>query len=188
MEALRKIETQFESEIFFKLIKGGLYMTAKKQQRTEDFWIFCHSTFWSTENFSTAEQEKFKQLIADHFEGCENVNKKFRELVQRAVMAKRYIRRKSTRYIAKPIDWFNIHFKTGLSGTEKWYRQVVDQRKTVPHYNEGIKLLAKAVLDYSKDQNPFEVEYYRNELIQHKQNDLLFLYTNFIVHKEFINC
>lgn len=187
MEAARKINEQFETEIFLKLIKGGLYQTAKKQQRINDFWIFCHSTFWSTENFTSEEQEKFKQLIADHFKGCDNPNKKFKELVQRAVMAKRYIQRRSGRYIAKPIDWFNIYFKTGLSGTEKWYREMIIQRVTVPHYNEGIKLLAKAVLDYSKDENPFEVEYYRNEFIKNKQTTLLFLYTNFIMHKEFIN-
>ena len=187
MDAAKKINEEFETTILLKVIKGGLYETARKQQRINDFWIFCHSTFWSTENFSKEEQEKFKQLIEAHFEGCESVNKKFRELVERAAMAKRYIKRRWWRYIVKPAEWLNINYKFGLSGTESWYKEVAIQRVTVPEYNEGIKLLSKAVLDYSKDQNPFEVEYYRNEFIKAKQNDLLFLYTNFIMHMEFIN-
>lgn len=187
MEALRKINTEIETEIHLRVVRGGLCPPSKKDARISHFWTFCHSTFWSTENFSVEEVEKFKALIAEHFKDGEKVNYKFKQLVERATLAKRYVKRKWWRFITKPMNWLDIDFKFGLAGTESWYKDVLFQRMFQPDHNEGIKLLAKAVLDYSKDQNPYEVEYYRNEFIKLRQNDLLFLYTNFIMHMEFIN-
>src|SRR6202007_2144375 len=105
MEEERKINTELETEVILKLIKGGLYQPSKKETRINHFWVFCHSTFWSTQNFSEKEVEKFKALIAEHFKDNEKVNHKFKELVERATMAKRYIKRRWWRYITKPMDW-----------------------------------------------------------------------------------
>lgn len=185
MEAARKLEEEIVNQLL-QIVYGDKYLSPLKKKRINDLWDICYATIWPKENFSKTEIETFKVLIADHFIGSENADEKFAELIERVVLAKRYINRRQGRYISKPIDWLNIHFKTGLQGTEKWYKQVTDQRKTVPHYNEGIKLLSEALLSFSKHQKTNEIEQYREEFIKQKQHDLLFYYTNAIMHLLFI--
>ncbi len=185
MEAVRKLEDQI-TENFMKIIYGDKYLSPVKRKRINDFWDFCHAQFWPCQNFTEQEKQKFKELITDHFTG-DDANKKFIELIERAILAKRYIKRRSGRYIAKPIDWLNIHFKFGLSGTANWYQELVKQRKTVPHYNEAVTFLARAVLSFCKNLNSQEVEAVRNQLIEDRQYDLLNMYNRAIIHFVFIN-
>ena len=185
MEAARKLDQEI-AETVLQIIYGDKYISPLKRKRINAFWDFCYATFWSNQNFSEAEKEKFRELIADHFAGADDPNQKFIELVERAILAKRYIRRSPSRYIAKPMDWLNISFKKGLSGTVNWYKEVNEQRKTVPHYNEGIAVLANAILDFSKFARQQQIAEYRNHLIKMDQFDLLFLYQNAIIHLLFI--
>jgi hypothetical protein len=185
MEAARKLDQEI-AESVLQIIYGGKYISPLKRKRINAFWDFCYATFWSNQNFAEAEKEKFKELIADHFAGVDDPNQKFIELVERAVLAKRYIRRRSSRYITKPIDWLNINFKKGLSGTASWYKELNEQRKTVPHYNEGIAVLANGILDFSKFGRSQQITEYRKHLIKMEQYDLVFLYQNAIIHLLFI--
>jgi hypothetical protein len=182
-----KTELQKETIITFRVIRGGLYSHSIREKRVNDFWTFCHSTFWSNELFTEEEQQEFKMLIADHFKDGKDADEVFFQLLQRATLAKRYIKRRSTRYISKPSDWLNINFKKGLAGTENWLKEVEDQRLTVPTYNEGIELLAEAILSWTKKGNADDVMNYREKFIVSKQFDLLFLYTNAIMHFQYIN-
>src|SRR5437868_6598554 len=135
MSAARKLQNQgLPKSPQLRIIFGGLH-TGKKQKRINDFWVFCHSTFWSRENFTESQQEDFKHLIAEHFRRGTDVDTTFRELIQRAILAKRYVRRGPGRYMPKPADWLNVHFARGLSGTASWYSELAEQRKTVPSYN-----------------------------------------------------
>jgi len=62
---------------------------------------------------------------------------------------------------------------------------VEEQRKTVPHYNEGISLLAKAVYKNSVKTNLLGMLKYRRELIALKQYDLLQVYMNSILFSHY---
>jgi hypothetical protein len=186
MNTARKIENQ-NAITLLKLIKGGLFPPTKLENLIEDFWLFCHAALWNTETFSDEETEEFKKLIAEYFKYCKNPEQKFKELVERVCLVKRYVSRRNTRYISKPIDWLNIHYKNGLAGTKSWYLNVEKQRATVPHYNEGIALLAKAVLKYSEDRNILDMLYFRRELIALKQHDLLQIYMNAVMHIQYFN-
>lgn len=184
MEAVRKLDEQI-AESFLRIIYGEKYMSPVKMKRINDFWDFCHAQFWPCQNFTEMEKAKFKELIAEHFDG--DADEKFIELVQRAILAKRYIKRRVGRYVAKPIDWLNINFRYGLSGTAYWYQEIMEQRETVPHYNEAIEFLAKAILSFCKHTNPQEIEEVRNQLIENRQYDLLNMYNRAIIHFLFIN-
>lgn len=191
MSALRKIQTKKETKSknvsHLRVIKGGLFPTSKREKRIEQFWLFCQATFWNTGQFTDAQVGEFKTLISEHFKGSKNVDKTFKQLAERVCLAKRYVSRRKGRYISKPIDWLNINYKNGLAGTASWYKEVETQRETVPHYNEGILLLSRAVLNYCEKRNILDILLYRKELIKLKQHDLLQIYMNTIMHIQYFN-
>lgn len=191
MSAIKKIQTKREIKNthvpHLKVVKGGLFPTTKREKRIEQFWLFCHATFWNTQQFSDAEITEFKLLIREHFKRNKNVDATFKQLVERVCLAKRYVTRKKGRYISKPIDWLNINYKNGLAGTASWYKVVQEQRETVPHYNEGIALLAKSVYKYCETRNILDMLINRKELIRLKQHDLLQIYMNTIMHIQYFN-
>jgi hypothetical protein len=186
MSALKK-QIEQETQFQFQIIRGGLYSPTKREKRINDFWTFCHSTFWSKEIFTESQEDEFRKLIAVYFVKGKDSNETFCQLVQRAVLAKRYVKRRKSRYIAKPADWLNINYKKGLKGTEAWYNDVEQQRLTVPSYNEGIELLSEAILSWARKRNILDVPAYREKFIELKQFDLLFLYTNAVMHYQYIN-
>jgi hypothetical protein len=187
MNTAKKNEAAETVDFLLRIIYGDKYVAPIKKKRINDFWAFCHSTFWGNENFTPEQIEEFKSLIAEHFKGAHDINAKFLELVERAVLVKRYLRRREGRYIAKPADWFNINFMFGLSGTARWYKELAEQRKTVPHYNEGIGMLAAAILQYSMHRKTSDVTSQREQLIAAKQIDLAQLYMNAVVFMDHLN-
>ncbi len=159
----------------------------KREIRIEQFWQFCQAALWSTREFNYAEIKEFKMLIGEHFKRNQNPDKVFKQLVERACLAKRYISRKNGRYISKPVDWLNINYKNGLIGTKGWYKEVQEQRKTVLHYNEGIALFAQAVYSYCDSRNILGIDSFRKEMIRLRQYDLLQMYTNTIIQIQYFN-
>lgn len=186
MNTARKTEAEETVDFFLRIIYGDKYYAPIKRKRINDFWSFCHSTFWPNENFTQEQVNEFKALIADHFKGAKDINGKFKELIERAALVKRYLRRREGRYISKPADWLNINFLFGLSNTARWYKELTEQRKTVPHYNEGIAYLAEAILSYSKYRKPQEVAKWREAFIADKHTDLMQLYMNAVAYMDHI--
>jgi hypothetical protein len=191
MSALKKIreKTELKSTRFphLKVIKGGRSLRTRREKRIEQFWLFCQATFWNTQLFSDAQVTEFKTLIGEHFKESKNSDKTFKKLVERVCLAKRYVTRKQGRYVSKPVDWLNINYKNGLTATASWYEAVEEQRKTVPNYNEGILILAGAMLNYCKRRNILDILHYRKQLIDLKQYDLLQIYMNSILHIDYLN-
>lgn len=191
MSAIKKIQTKSEVKnrpaSHLRVVKGNLFPRTTREKRIEQFWLLCHATFWNGQQFTDAETCEFKELIAEHFKRNRNVDAVFKQLVERVCLAKRYVTRKKGRYISKPIDWLNINYKNGLAGTASWYKDVVAQRETVPHYNEGISLLAKAVYKFCETRNVLDILNYRKDLIRLKQQDLLQIYMNTIMHVHYFN-
>lgn len=189
MSVARKTKSGIGKQNHAKLniIKGGLYPYTKKEIAAENLWLFCQASLWNTQLFSDEEITEFKNLIAEHFSGSRNIEKTFKQLVERVCLAKRYLSRRKGRYISKPIDWLNINYKNGLAGTAGWYAIVEEQRKTVPHYNEGISLLAKGVFKFCENKSILDMLQYRKELIQLKQHDLVQTYMNTIMHVQYFN-
>lgn len=188
MTAVRKIQTRKRThKSHLRVVRGGQYSSTKKERRIEQFWLFCNACLWNNQQFEESEVTEFKKLIGEFFKNCKDADAKFKQLVQRACLAKRYVTRRSGRYISKPIDWLNINYKNGLAGTASWYKQVQEQRKSVPHYNEGISTLANAVLDFSQTRNVLAVPNFRSELLKQKQSDLAQIYMNTIMHIHYLS-
>ena len=82
---------------------------------------------------------QFENLIAEHFNTLKKPTKVFEEIIERVCLAKRYVNRKRGRYLSKPIDWLNISYHKGLSGTEGWYQEVCLQCQLhIAHYVFGL--------------------------------------------------
>ncbi len=182
MSAQRKIKA---SPLHLKIVKGG--KSDPINSVIDNTWIFIHAALWDQEEFSNKEIEQFKQLIAEHYHFSENSQSVFEELIERVCLAKRFIKRRQGRYVAKPIDWLNIHYYAGLAGTQGWYNEVCLQRITVPDYNKGLTLLAKAILKYLQEPTAKTILSYRKKLIAEKQFDLLQIFNNTIVQFQINN-
>ena len=197
MYVVKKQQTQSENNFVqtplqnttptLTVIRGGLFQPSIVELYSENFWLVCKAAFWNTQLFIEAEEQEFKILIAAYFEGSKNFRVTFEQLVERVCLTKRYLTRKKSRYISKPIDWLNINYANGLSSTADWYKLVEQQRKLVPHYNEGIALFAEAIYNYTQRKSTLEILYYRKELIHLKQHDLLQIYMNCIMHIHYLN-
>lgn len=177
MSAQRKIKA---SPSHLKIVKGG--KSDPMNSVIDNTWMFIHAALWPHEEFTHKEEEQFKMLISEHYNYSENPNSVFEELIERVCLAKRFIKRKPGRYIAKPIDWLNIHYYAGLTGTVAWYNEVCIQRATVPSYNHGLTVLAKAITKYLQEPTVKTIVCHRKKLIAEKQFDLLQIFNNTIIH------
>lgn len=149
-------------------------------------WKTAQSALWNHIAFTQNEQEEFKQLLEEHFQNNKHAKRNFKELVERICLAKRYVARKRGRYISKPIDWLNIHYHNGLVGTAIWLEEVKDQRKKVPHYNEGITTVANGILKFIESPNIMVFHRYRKMLIEQNQRDLLQIYYNTVLNLQYL--
>ena len=182
MTAVRKIKTVTPH---LRVIKGG--KSSPKNNTVENTWIFIHAALWNNNEFSYKEETQFQNLIADHYNTFKNQPKVFEEIIERVCLAKRYVNRKRGRYLSKPIDWLNINYHKGLTGTEGWYKEVCVQRISVPEYNAGITLLAKAITKYLQEPTIKTIVTYRKKLIAQKQFDLLQIFNNSIINFQINN-
>lgn len=176
MSAVRKTKA---AASHLRVIKGG--KTNPLNNIVESTWAFIHAALWNHEEFSESEKVQFQNLIADHYNTNKHPEKVFEEIIERVCLAKRYVRRRQGRYISKPIDWLNIHYYNGLTGTEGWYQEVCLQRLTVPNYNNGLKLLAKAIIKYLQEPTVKTIVAVRKRMIAEKQFDLLQIFNNSII-------
>ncbi len=182
MTAVRKIKT---ATPHLRVIKGG--GLNPKNNTVENTWIFIHASLWNNNLFSYKEEIQFQNLIAEHYNNFKNPTKVFEEIIERVCLAKRYVNRKRGRYLSKPIDWLNINYHKGLTGTEGWYKEVCLQRISVPEYNAGITLLAKAITKYLQEPTIKTIVNYRKKLIAQKQFDLLQIFNNSIINFQINN-
>ena len=182
MTAVRKIKTVTPH---LRVIKGG--KSNPKNNTVENTWIFIHAALWNNNEFSYKEETQFQNLTAEHYNTFKNPTKVFEEIIERVCLAKRYVNRKRGRYLSKPIDWLNINYHNGLTGTEGWYKEVCLQRISVPEYNLGITLLAKAITKYLQEPTIKTIVTYRRKLIAQKQFDLLQIFNNTIINFQINN-
>ena len=182
MAAQRKIKA---SPSHLKIVKGG--KNDPMNSVIDNTWMFIHAALWDHEEFSDKEIEQFKKLISEHYHVSKNSQNVFEELIERVCLAKRFVNRRHGRYVAKPIDWLNIHYYAGLAGTQGWYNEVCLQRITVPEYNKGLTILAKGILKYLQEPSAKTILSYRKKLIAEKQFDLLQIFNNTIVQHQINN-
>jgi hypothetical protein len=191
MSTVRKINSvkveKRQTVTHLKVVKSIYKPLEISTSRIDQFWIFCNAVLWPNQQFQNAEIKEYKKLIAEHFRNSRNYDKTFKQLIERVCLAKRYVARRKGRYISKPVDWLNINYKNGLAGTASWYKVVEKQRKTVPHYNEGIAKLSEAVLSYCIIPSLFDIRCNYKKLITLKQYDLVQLYVNTIMHMQYLN-
>lgn len=182
MTAVRKMKTVTPH---LRVVKGG--KSSPKNKTVENTWVFIHAALWCNNEFTYKEQTQFQNLIAEHYNTFKNPTKVFEEIIERVCLAKRYVNRKRGRYLSKPIDWLNINYHKGLTGTEGWYKEVCLQRISVPEYNAGITVLAKAITKYLQEPTIKTVVTYRKKLIAEKQFDLLQIFNNTIINSQINN-
>ena len=142
---------------------------------------------WSTRDFTEEQQNTYKRLIAEHFLQSGNADETFKNLVEKVVLAKRYVLEKPYRFIAEPSDWLNIRFFNGLSGAAKWHDALQEQRTHNPAFGESLSVFADAILNYAEERNVLDIVFYRQFFISIKAWDLLQWYMNAVMHYQFIN-
>ena len=187
MSAIRKTKKQSKRN------KGKvIQLNVFRQQEQIDtekliggLWNISQAAFWFNQDFTTKEKEIFKKLLGGHFYNGKTDKQNFTDLVERICLAKRYVARRNGRYISKPQDWLNIHFSSGLVGTERWLQQVNEIRTKAPDYNKGITTLAQGILNFLENPDTKTFLKYRKMLIEQKQFDLLQIFNNTIINLQY---
>jgi len=171
-----------------KIIKGDLLNSIKRVTRTKDLLNFSQSIFWPDLDFSEEKELELQLLIANHFSESKDVDKTFRELVERTVLAKRWFEEEATyRSVPSPEQWFDIDRISGLYFTHRLYGKMLTQRNTIPSYQLGITILSEAILKYCEQKNVLDIYAYRVQFIRLNRMDLLQYYFNAVMHIQFIN-
>lgn len=158
----------------FTLIPGG---KARQEPFITATWIIAQSILWNHHQFTEAEISKFKKLITDHYQVQPNTVRCFKDLAERICLARRYVMRYRSRYVARPIDWLNINYGKGLSGTAEWLNRVNEQRTSVPSYEQGIATFAAALMSFVQSPDRFDFINWRKKLIKQQQYELLQLFS-----------
>lgn len=170
-----------------KVVKGDLFNTIKRITRTQDLLNFSQSILWPERNFSENKKLQLQSLIAEHFRDSKDIDQTFRELVERTVMAKRWVDEKEYRFILKAEQWFDINRIDGLYFTHGMYGRMLTQRRTIPSYEFGLTVISEAVLRYCEKKNVLDIYNYREQFIKLNRMDLLQYYFNAVMHIQFIN-
>jgi len=172
---------------FIKVEQGAIFNTIKKVKLVDQLWIYAHSMLWGAQDFKEDEQTTFKKCISEYFVNSTNVEGTFRELVERIVLAKRYVLEKPYRFIASPREYLNPKFYNGLESTAKWYRALQEQKQRDPNFGETLEIFSEAILNYATNQNILDIVFYRQIFISLEIYDLLQWYMNAIMHYQFIH-
>jgi len=172
---------------YIKVEQGLFFETIQKAKLAEQFWIYSHSMLWPTQDFNEEQQIIFKKHLSDFFIDSNDADATFRELVERVVLAKRYVLEKPYRYVAPPQDYLNPKFYNGLESTAKWYHALQLRRRTDPNCGESLEIFSEAVLNYASKRNILDIVFYRQLFISLEAPDLLQWYLNAIIHYQFIN-
>ncbi len=167
------------------LVKGGIQ--TQTQRCIQATWLLAHAALWPTRTFTLEEKQEFLTLIASYYRGRINKVQCFEQIAQRILLAKRFVGRGRGRWIAKPADWLNIHYVHGIAGTKAWYTELVDQRKKVPHYNEGLKLFAEGICNFYMNPTSAEYQKLRDKLSEKNQYDLINILNHVAALKVFSN-
>jgi hypothetical protein len=172
---------------FARVEQGVLFKTLKKVKLVEQLWIFAHSILWGAQNFSEEEQDRFKKYLSEYFPDGANVEETFRELVERFVLAKRYLLEKPYRFIAPPNDYLNPKFYNSFSSTATWFRALQVLKQKNPDICESLEVFSEAILNYATTQNILDIVFYRHVFTSLENYDLLQWYMNAIVHYQFLH-
>jgi hypothetical protein len=156
-------------------VKNYSTPTSQQAQYVNTAWNFAYSALWNTVKFSVRETELAKQKIAAHLLS-ENPEKTLLAFCQRVLLARDYITKNPGRYIPLPSVWLDEKNTLGFSGTQRWYDQISTIRKSLPAYKTGIKALAEAVIEVSKDPSRGNYEYWRSYFIERNTPGLLNLF------------
>ncbi len=178
MEALLK-----QQHVAMTLIKGGA--KSEYQRLIVATWQIAQSALWADKTFTEKDKEEFLSLISGYYRGNKNKLACFKQIVQRILLARRYVNGNKYRYIPKPADWLNIHFTYGISGTKSWYERIREERKKVPHYNEGIKLFADGVWEYLSSPTAKNYTSLHEQLFQQDQHDLIVVLHHLVAIRQF---
>ncbi len=178
MEALKK-----QQQATLTLIKGGA--KTEYQRMILATWQVAHSALWADKVFTQQDKEEFLSLISCYYRGSKNKVACFKQVIQRILLARRYVNRNSRRYIPKPADWLNIHFTYGVSGTKGWFDRIKEERKKVPHYNDGIQLFADGVWTFVNTPTAVNYSNLHQDLFQRDQHDLIEVLHHLVAIRQF---
>lgn len=170
-----------------RIIKGAVSTAAKRLSRMHDLLVFSNAVLWPDITFSERSRQELLPLIEQHFRGSQDIDQRFRELIERTVLGRCWVDEKAYRFIPEPKKWFNNDRIDGLYSTHTLYGKMLTMRNSMPLYEVGISLLSTAVQRYFDDRNILDVTACRQAFILFHRLDLLQYYYNTIMHIQFIN-
>lgn len=139
-------------------------------------WQVAYTALWNSLEFSPQEIQNAKNFISSFLQQGTSHMARYREFVQRVVLARMYLNSHPGKYIPLPSQWFSIHNKNGFAGTQQWYNAVEQTRAAMPLYRQAVKAFPEAVLETIQTGKAADFHYWRSFFSRQNANMLLNLY------------
>jgi hypothetical protein len=155
-----------------RVIEETSTVTSNQLHLVNAAWNFAYTALWSDIRFSSKEIGQAKQQIAWLLASA-NSEKAFISFCERVLLARQYIAKSTCRYIPLPTVWLDSNNKLGFAGTQRWYDDIRSIRESVPAYKTGIRALAEAILEISKEPSASNYRYWKAYFTEHQTPGLL---------------
>ena len=159
---------------------------SKKTERenlTDSAWNFVRAALWPRENFRTKDIASIKGIIAYYLSDDKYIKQSFIIFIEAVVLYKKQF---PSIAISHPLVWLNQAYEQGFTKALECYKRVVETRKSIPLFEHAVSVLANSILKYTGKPISATIIQCRNELLFHKDDELIHLFYFHIIHSNHI--
>jgi hypothetical protein len=155
----------------------------EREKLTDAAWNFVSAALWPREKFRTKEIASIKKIIAYYLSDDKYTKQSFRIFIEAVVL---YRKQFLSTGISHPLVWLNQAYDQGFTKALECYKRVEETRKSVPLYEHAVSILSNSILKYTIKSTSATIIQCRNELLFHKDDELIRLFYFHIIHRNHI--
>lgn len=144
-------------------------------------WLLVYAALWQHDRFSAQEVSGAQQMIRQLLNNGTNPKAAFIQFCERVLLAHRLLQADPSDWVDVPAIWLHPQYGEGYTGTITVYEQVVNRRKQVAGYQQGIHVLATAYWQYLHQPNIEIIQRCYKRLLRLREYGLLQLWNNVII-------
>ena len=155
----------------------------EREKLTDAAWNFVRAALWPREKFRTKDIASIKSIIAYYLSDDKYIKQSFRIFIEAVVL---YRKQFPSTAISHPLVWLNQAYDQGFTKALECYKRVVETRKSIPLYEHAVTVLSNCISKYTHKTTTETIIQCRNELLFHKDDELIRLFYFHIIHSNHI--
>jgi hypothetical protein len=138
-------------------------------------WNFALLALWPFEKIKKDSIKRSQAYIKEHLSSTPDMQTSFITFCEKVLLIKKVLAASKFSHIDPPVIWLNPTFTAGYSSTGELHRLIVNNRGALPHYLEGITVMAKGYWDFINQPTPLVLMKIHKRLYYHRQYELISL-------------